>query len=77
MLAPIFLLAVCLAGNVLADDDLVVGIDKMVPFGNSGSVAFSRARQNRLAYYEDGHWKAWPIVLSKNASAQPRSLHTL
>lgn len=36
MLAPIFLLAVCLAGNVLADDDLVVGIDKMVPFGNSG-----------------------------------------
>ena len=37
MLAPIFLLAVCLAGNVLADDDLVVGIDKMVPFGNSES----------------------------------------
>jgi len=77
MLAPIFLLAVCLAGNVLADDDLVVGIDKMVPFGNSGLGTEVKRVKNRLAYYEDGHWKAWPIVLSKNASAQPRSLHTL
>lgn len=72
----ILVLAVMLTAVTRASDDLTVGLDEMVRDGPDRLVAFSRAWNRKLAVFEDGHWKALPVLLP-GGSVQPRALANL